>query len=512
MKKRNLIVIANLLFCCLSAVSAQAQTNTFEGKRYIVNAVVGESAIRYSATDNYITVKKTDGTNPESADIIACPNSGLSVTVVASEIRVSTNANAYFCFRGSLLTYSIKVKNGTETQTFKYWIANPADGSARTQYNVRDFNAKGDGTNDDTEAIRSAIAYAASKNGGTVFFPPGDYSVSSTITLPPGIVIQGATSLPQNAPHNYLPYPLDETNYSVSNYTRINWVNSVGGAIFLIGENTSDVKIKNIVLRSKRMCTTDPCSVLSGSIGIKAKGKASENENYSSTSYLIGLTDVSFELLDIGFKVETTPTANNEYTWQFDFVKLDHCFFAQNKTAGIYVDTSNTEWRITNSFFYMTGAPDIPADGIVFRRGGAITIEHTFGVGSRTSYGGDFIKVDEIGALTVINSECEQVTRSLVANATAQSGSYARLVTLINNVFLHPIEFLEKITVISNGNFYGPETFNAAATARIYSMGDRFCYDAASGTYTGCLQPNKETIQSNPTANFKGGNIIFSTG
>lgn len=55
---------------------------------------------------------------------------------------------------------------------------------------VTDYGAVGDGTTDDTEAIRSAIAYASSLNVGNdgnsrpvVFFPHGRYRVTSTITI-----------------------------------------------------------------------------------------------------------------------------------------------------------------------------------------------------------------------------------------------------------------------------------------------------------------------------------------
>ncbi|GBG07782.1 hypothetical protein PAT3040_02343 [Paenibacillus agaridevorans] len=50
-------------------------------------------------------------------------------------------------------------------------------------YNVQMHGAKGDGTTDDTEAIRSVIDYVQSAGGGIVFFPAGKYKVSSTLLL-----------------------------------------------------------------------------------------------------------------------------------------------------------------------------------------------------------------------------------------------------------------------------------------------------------------------------------------
>ncbi|TMV52145.1 twin-arginine translocation signal domain-containing protein [Paenibacillus mesophilus] len=45
-------------------------------------------------------------------------------------------------------------------------------------YNVKWFGAKGDGTNDDTQAIRNAISAASAAGGGVVFFPQGTFIVS----------------------------------------------------------------------------------------------------------------------------------------------------------------------------------------------------------------------------------------------------------------------------------------------------------------------------------------------
>lgn len=53
--------------------------------------------------------------------------------------------------------------------------------------NVKAFGAKGDGTTDDRAAIQSAI-----NTGGEIYFPPGTYRVSSTLTLVDGVTLKGA--------------------------------------------------------------------------------------------------------------------------------------------------------------------------------------------------------------------------------------------------------------------------------------------------------------------------------
>ena len=56
---------------------------------------------------------------------------------------------------------------------------------------VQAFGAVGDGTTDDTAAIVAAQNYAASLGGATVFFPPGEYKVTSAIPMLPGITYRG---------------------------------------------------------------------------------------------------------------------------------------------------------------------------------------------------------------------------------------------------------------------------------------------------------------------------------
>lgn len=61
-------------------------------------------------------------------------------------------------------------------------------------YNVMDYGATGNGTTDDTAAINDAIAAAApssSPTGNTVFFPAGTYLISSGLTVPAGVTLQG---------------------------------------------------------------------------------------------------------------------------------------------------------------------------------------------------------------------------------------------------------------------------------------------------------------------------------
>jgi hypothetical protein len=56
--------------------------------------------------------------------------------------------------------------------------------------NVRDFGALGDGTTNDTAAVQAAVDAAVAAGGGTVFFPPGTYMVTS-VNVQEGIRLLG---------------------------------------------------------------------------------------------------------------------------------------------------------------------------------------------------------------------------------------------------------------------------------------------------------------------------------
>ncbi|MEJ7612027.1 Pectate lyase superfamily protein [Candidatus Fervidibacteria bacterium JGI MDM2 SSWTFF-3-K9] len=58
--------------------------------------------------------------------------------------------------------------------------------------NARDLGAKGNGVDDDTEALRKALIKAGELGGGIVLLPPGLYPISAPIWVPSGVTLQGA--------------------------------------------------------------------------------------------------------------------------------------------------------------------------------------------------------------------------------------------------------------------------------------------------------------------------------
>lgn len=113
-------------------------------------------------------------------------------------------------------------------------------------YDVRQFGAKGDGHTIDSPAIDRAIAAAAARGGGTVYFPPGTYA-SYTIHLQSRVTLhldRGATLLAATVPlegtaHGYDPAePQDPAIEPFQDYGHNHWRNSL-----IYGEGLHDVAI-----------------------------------------------------------------------------------------------------------------------------------------------------------------------------------------------------------------------------------------------------------------------------
>lgn len=85
-------------------------------------------------------------------------------------------------------------------------------------YNIRDFNAKGDGKTLDTKAVQAAIDTCSKNGGGTVFVPPGVFVIGTvelksdiTLYLSSGSTIMGTTDGKEYHEVNAIPLKGDTT-------------------------------------------------------------------------------------------------------------------------------------------------------------------------------------------------------------------------------------------------------------------------------------------------------------
>ncbi len=449
---KNLVILFVLLF----SISAIAQ-NKFEGYNIIVDATDNQTstscAIRYVPPTTQITITDTDRSTPMK--LSGCGESANAVRMTnAFTATVTANPTTYkWCFQGEDKRYRINFAGDKSTPQVVYdWIASSASEGV---YNVKDFGAVGDGKTDDTIAIRSALAYIATRNGGTLNFPNGDYTVGNSpnfkgLTLPSGVIISGVSGLSSNAATN---------NVVQKAPTRIT-LNGANRAIFRIGECTDRIQVKNIELFANSDENT---------YGIEGVGGYDSSQDFE-------FNQMSFTNLFRGIYVHGLESS--DYNWQFDYIRVINCRFNFNRDAGIWCRVRNSDWKITGNFFLNPKrTATAKADSIHIHHAATILVEDTYSGGFVNALGGTFLSIIDSGPLTVISSECEAMTNSMVYGDWQLAGNYTYPIVFIGSTFSDPIIFKARRTFVSTGNVYGGNTFKADYMVRVYSTGDRFHHD-----------------------------------
>ena len=505
----------------LFATWAAAGQNRFEGYSLTVEADIGGTCpVRFLPSTGEGNAMEVffAGTNQRTpaVNLTACDGSG-----VREGNKVFPNGDGRWCFSGAEPFYEIKLRNGV---TYLWYPINTSTGF----YNVKDFRPvrRTSGPTpqyvfsepaDYTKTIKNAIAFIAARQGGTLRFPDGDYVVGTldgnlrdpkyeAISLPSGIVIEGSS----------WNYSIPTTNVpSRTSATRIRLRNE-NQTIFRIGGCTNHVTIRQIELLGNSALYGEAKRDSTGDYGIEGLGKWEINRvnggQSPNSSQGMKVENVTFQNLDKGFYVHNANDANcksaEQYcgAWQFDYVVVDHGIFLNNRT-GIWVDTADTDWRVTNSVFYYQ-VSNAPGDGIRIKNAGSMLIEQSFGggYGYGSGIGGTFIYIDTIGSMTIVNSGSESGQRSIYTNPAGSITS--AMLTVIGSVFGDKIDLNGRLNYVSTGNFYGAKTVDAEPSVTITSVGDRNCYD--SQVLPGrCVDEAGRMVENPGTV---GGRRMFETG
>ncbi|MEO6588287.1 MAG: glycosyl hydrolase family 28-related protein [Pyrinomonadaceae bacterium] len=485
------IFVFAFLFPVLFAFSFSVYSqNKFEGYNIILNAPKDHTsavcALRYSPPATNITISDLNPSTP--MNVKPCSGSGTNLTMSGNTANMRANSSDYkWCFTGEDKRYRISYDGDRYSGKQIYdWIPTP-DEKTLGFYNIKDWGAIGDGRADDTIAIQSALAFIGSRGGGVLTFPEGDYSVGNSsdykgLVIPSGTTIQGVSGLHSGAAVN---------NVNQKSATRIT-LNGSNRPLFLIGECIEKVVMKDIELYANSNDNTS---------GIEAVGAYNSSQDFY-------FERVTFSRFNRGINAYGLMITQRQ--WQFDYIKINHCRFVFNRDAGIYADLPNSDWKIEGSLFinpkHEAGQN---ADSMNLARVTAATIQDTYGGGFHGAYGGTFIKTIDGGNLTVIGSETEQMTNSFVFNEekNPQAGNYSYPITFINCFFGHPIIFNGRRTFVSIGNAYNPKTFKADEQLRVYSTGDRWCYD---GYILGCNAGGEERFASQNL--FDRATVVMMTG
>lgn len=521
---RPFFTFFSLALIFITGINAQ---NKFDGYSLSVNANnSGLCPVRFVPQQNqgnHIQVF-LPGTNLQkpATGISACDGSQVTGNRVAPNGMYQK-----WCFQGPEELYEIKLSNGESY----LWPA--ASGRDIGFYNVKDFRPMRrieDPTPkyvysepaDYTKAIRNAMMIMASRQGGTLIFPDGDYIVGTTdgntrdpsyeaITVPSGVTIMGASRNFSVNPGNNLP---DRTAAA-----RIRLRNS-RQTIFRIGGCTNSVTIRNIELLGNVALFGEARRENGGTYGIEAMGKwaidPKTKAQTSNNSQFFKFENVVFQDFDTGIFVHNANEGNCNQaeqlcnSWQFDYVSLDQGIFINNNT-GISIDTFNTDWTISNSQFqYFAARP--PGIGIRIKRGTLILIQNTFGGGvdySPGGIGGTFLHIDSVQTVTLISSASERGQKSIY---TAPGGAIStQTLNVIGSVFNDPIELNGRMNFTSTGNFYYSYTMKLAPQVVVNSVGDKFCNDPEvyPGHCNDQVGPGGRPVNA---PGFNGGQMMFRTG
>lgn len=472
-KLRILSPIPGFLSIILFAAFTLSAQNRFEGANIVLNVPDTHKqlacSLRYVPPSTEITITDLDRSTPlkiSSCGTTGFAGAGSSVSQSsATTAKLTASMTDYkWCFTGEDKRYEIAFNGDSLSGPMKYnWIATP-DARELGFYNVRDFGAKGDGVTDDTVAIRGAMAFAGTRNGGTIKFPDGDYIVSGTVVIPSNVIIEGAGGFESGAATTNINDP------SKRGATRIR-LRGAKKALFRIGECTFKIVIRDLELYADSDENT---------YGVEGVGAYTTAQGFN-------FERVVFQNFFRGIYVHGLP--QTDLGWQFDYVKVDSCRFIYNRDAGIYTNIRNSDWQVESSLFFVQKAgPGINADAMHFERAMMVVIQNSFAGGLAGAFGGTFVKLLHTGTTTIINSQCESMAYSLRYNAVDHpaAGDYSFPLMLINNTLGDKIEFKARRTLVSTGNHYEADTFKANKDLRVYSTGDRFCYD---GIIAGCQRP-----------------------
>ncbi|MEP7213771.1 MAG: hypothetical protein ABI791_11870 [Acidobacteriota bacterium] len=520
MRSLRSVIIVTALLGAVFVVGSSAQKQ-YEGYSLDVDANNGGSCpIQYlpSAGGGNAIQVFVAGTNQQTpAGVLKACDGG---SVVGN--RVSPNNLGKWCFTGSEDLYEIKLTNG------KTYLWPPLDRESGF-YNVRDFRpvkyypqaaVKYERTEpaDYTQTIRNAITYIAARQGGTLYFPDGDYVVGTldgnrrdpsyeALTLPSGIVIQGTSSSP-SVPGTNLPFKVSATRIRLRNDKQ---------SIFRIGGCTANVTVRDIELLGNAELFGEAKRPTGGTYGIEAMGKWAIDPKTGAvtpnSSQLMKFEGLSIQNFERGIYAHNANDKNCNAKeqgcgyWQFDYVIVNNVFFSNNGT-GIWIDTFNTDWKVSSSFFNYHALVNPPGDGIRLQKATSMLIEQSFGGG--TDYGqyigGTFLNIDYVLAVTVISSSSERGQRGIYTNPLGSISS--TMLTVIGSGFTDKVELNGRLNYVSTGNTYLPNTLQAGQGVNIVSSGDRFCPDP-DVTPQACVDQSGKFVNR---PQFNGGKIIFQTG
>ena len=149
------------------------------------DVVVSGTATVWTVDSGAITNAKINASAAIDLSKLATGALPSAITVASANIVDGTIVNADVNASAAIAATKLSV---TSTNS----IVRTVDSKLKDFTNAKDFGAVGDGSTDDTAAINAAINAVVALGGGNVYLPPGNYKISSTLTLPGRVSLIGA--------------------------------------------------------------------------------------------------------------------------------------------------------------------------------------------------------------------------------------------------------------------------------------------------------------------------------
>jgi tRNA threonylcarbamoyladenosine modification (KEOPS) complex Pcc1 subunit len=338
-------------------------------------------------------------------------------------------------------------------------------GSA-TQVNVTNYGATGDGSTNDTTAIVNAIS--ATPSGATLYFPPGTYIVSSTITVPGNIRLLGSylgqstikltsgfssvdpmfTSSFDGVPGTYLSSNIRFENLVFDGNNN----SSRNGAGYLL----RPIQVNTLkIIKCGFINNTFMAIALAGNSGVDIWGSKFANcgivppTTQSSPALFVGGTS-NYAGANTNVNINKCVFRNNKWSGIYFFPtggSVKNSLFVNNGESSIFSNNTLANATIENNYFYGATRTNISASGLELG-GSNLTIRNNF---FRNS-GSDGLSLTNVKTVLVEDNTSYDNGQELSYPSFANAGGFG--VTTINDPdYKGTSEFSENITFRYNRGY-----------------------------------------------------------
>ena len=232
-----------------NGASAPTWTSTPRGTSFQFNGSISNSITINAGTNPASQTYSLPAAYPGSSGQVLSSTTGGAMswapvaTTSGQSILAGNNSGGFQNVTLSGLSYN------TSTST----LSVTGGGSSGLVFNVKDYGAVGNASTDDTTSIQNAIN--AASGGGTVYFPPGNYRITSVLNITNwGVNLVGsgqfASQLYQTNSGSGMLYFNNVAGCSLSNISFLYSATPTGGSVIQISNTAGEITLQNFFIRN----------------------------------------------------------------------------------------------------------------------------------------------------------------------------------------------------------------------------------------------------------------------